>query len=244
VEERYGLFQTIHSTDVRRNQALGADAWEIPPNERFVHARSAKYSGSRVVWSRVVPTRNSSRRRPIAIAIVSFIFLASIIGWLHLRVDSSHGTASSRKQRSPPNRAFPADSSFASKVILWLRLKDGVNDTSLLYAAADDVEKRLDPSLHQPRASSAEGKPMRLMKRFRCWDYAGELLVRMILPNLESGHPSRCLEKTDAGDLNQLTQLQGSFFQPILRKDPLGVSDRILGRLYALDQRRGLQKWM
>lgn len=172
-----------------------------------------------------------SKRIWVAAGIVAIIAI-SVAGWMRLRVDSSLEPLLPEHSEARQTVLFLRDSSFASKVILWFRLRDS-GSISDLYQAADLAEKELDPTLirrviHPPQEADAMDDAIGLLDR------AGELLNADDLKELENATAPDALRKRMRECFMQLARPEGSFMQQIIRKDPLGVSSRILARLYAL----------
>ncbi|HWE04096.1 MAG TPA: MMPL family transporter [Tepidisphaeraceae bacterium] len=161
----------------------------------------------------------------------------SVGGWFRLRIDSSLEPLLPENSDARQTVLFLRDSSFASKIVLWFRLR-GDGDVSELYAAADEAEKHLDPKLikrviHPPRDAAAVDQVFGLL------DDAGELLNASDLSEVEKATAPDALRKRMRECYMQLLRPEGSFMQRILRKDPLGVTSRILSRLYALSKGMG-----
>ena len=134
---------------------------------------------------------------------------------------------------------FFRDSTFADKAILWFRLK-GPGTTADLYAAADATEKQLDPHLidrviKPPNQSTAIDAALGLL------DHAGELLHESDFADLEKAVTPDALKKRMRECYLELVKPEGSFYQPFIRADPLGVGSRILSRLYALSKGLGFR---
>jgi len=172
-----------------------------------------------------------SKRIWVAVGMVAVVAI-SVAGWTRLRVDSSLEPLLPEHSEARQTVLFLRDSSFASKVILWFRLRDN-GSVSDLYAAADEAEKRLDPKLirrviHPPQEGDAMDDVFGLLDR------AGELLNPQDLVAVEKATAPPALRQRMRECFMQLARPEGSFMQQIIRKDPLGVSSRILSRLYAL----------
>jgi predicted exporter len=167
-----------------------------------------------------------------AIAAVLVVALAAAAGWKHLHVDSSLEPLLPENSEARRTVLFFRDSSFASKAVLWFRLT-GDAPESVLFDAADKAEKQLDPQLVKqvikpPQEADAMEQAMSLLDR------APELLNQQDLDELEAALKADALKKRMRELYVQLTRPEGSFMQTIIRKDPLGISSRILGRLYSL----------
>ena len=170
-------------------------------------------------------------KRWMAIFILAAV-LVSVAGWLRLRLDSSLEPLLPENSEARQTILFLRDSSFADKAILWFRLR-GDGSVSDLYAAADATEKRLDPHLiknviHPPAESNALDEMLSLL------DNADELLNANDLQDIKKGITPVALGKRMRECYLQLIKPQGSFMTIITRRDPLGVSSRILSRLSAL----------
>jgi predicted exporter len=171
------------------------------------------------------------------VPVIVLLIALSIGGWFRLRVDSSLEPLLPEKSEARQTVLFLRDSSFASKIILWFRLR-GDGDLSQLYAAADDVEKHLDPSLikrvvHPPQEADAVDQVLGLL------DHAGELLNQKDLAEVEQSTMPAALSKRLRECYLQLLRPEGSFMQNLMRKDPLGINTRIINRLYSLSQGMG-----
>src|SRR5579859_4165985 len=79
---------------------------------------------------------------PVALAVA----LVALLGWRHLRIDRSLEPLLPENSEARRAVLFFQDSSFASKAVLWLRLKGDAPVTDL-FDAADKAEKQLDPTL-------------------------------------------------------------------------------------------------
>jgi predicted exporter len=163
---------------------------------------------------------------------VLVVGVLSVCGWFRLHIDSSLEPLLPEKSEARRTVLFLRDSSFAAKAVLWFRLRDG-GSTSDLIAAADETEKKLDPTLisrviHPPGEADALDQAIALM------DHAGELLNANDMAELEKATAPDALRKRMRDIYLQLLKPEGSFFQPVIRRDPLGVEARILQRLLAL----------
>jgi uncharacterized protein len=170
-------------------------------------------------------------KRWVAICILAAV-VVSCAGWLRLKMDSSLEPLLPENSSARQTILFLRDSSFADKAVLWFRLREGA-PVSDLYAAADATEKRLDPRLiksviHPPAEANM------LDEAFALLDNAGELLNAGDLNDLEKATSPDALRKRMRECYLQLVEPQGSFTMMITRRDPLGVSSRILSRLSAL----------
>jgi predicted exporter len=175
-----------------------------------------------------------ARRSPRIAILIGLLAVAAISawGWKRLSVDSTLVPLLPDHSEAKQAVLFLGNSSFASKAILWFRLR-GDGTPSDLYAAADEAEKRLDRKLirrviHPPAEGDAMEDVFGLLGR------AGELLNREDLAEVEKATEPPALRKRMRECFMQLARPEGSFMQQIIRKDPLGVSSRILNRLYAL----------
>ncbi len=177
--------------------------------------------------------------------IVVCILVAAAIsaaGWMRLRIDSSLVPLLPQHSQARQTVLFFRDSSFADKVVLWFRLT-GSGTLSDLIAAADAAEKRLDPKLisqvvQAPRPADAVDQAVALLDR------AGELLDEKDLADLAAATGPDALKKRMRECYMQLVQPQGSFVEQIIRRDPLGISSRILSRLFALTNGLGYRMEM
>jgi predicted exporter len=156
----------------------------------------------------------------------------SAAGWMRLRMDNSLETLLPQHSPARQTLLFLRDSSFATKAILWFRLR-GNGSVSDLYAAADETEKRLDPQLikrviHPPAAANALDEAMGLL------DDAGELLNERDLSDIQAATAPDALKKRMRECYMQLVKPESSFVSQIMRRDPLGVNARILSRMLAL----------
>ena len=109
-----------------------------------------------------------------------------------------------------------------------------------LYAAADATEKRLDPKLitgvmRPPDEASSLDEVVGLL------DDAGELLGEKDLKDVEKAAEPDALKKRMREIYLQLVTPQGGFMTDIVRRDPLGVSTRILSRLSTLRDGMGFK---
>ena len=159
------------------------------------------------------------------------LIVASIAGFCRLRIDSSLEPLLPEKSEARRTVLFLRDSSFAAKAVLWFRLT-GPGSTTDLIAAAEKIEKRADPTLvkviNPPREADAFDQAFALM------DHAGELLNQNDLVELDEATAPDALNKRMREVYLQLTKPEGSFMVPMIRRDPLGISSRILTRLLAL----------
>jgi predicted exporter len=165
--------------------------------------------------------------------------LISAAGWVRIRFDNSLEPLLPQNSEARETILFFRDSSFASKAILWFRLR-GDGSPEDLYAAADKIEKHLDPTLIKqvlkpPTESSALDEVMGML------DDAGELLNADDLVDIKKAISPPALAKRMRELYLQLVEPQGSFMTGIMQRDPLGVSTRILGRLSALQSALGFK---
>jgi uncharacterized protein len=179
-----------------------------------------------------------TRRRWTAICVLA-VAAVSAVGWLRLRIDSSLEPLLPEHNQARQTVLFLRDSTFADRAILWFRLTGG-GSLSDLIAAADATEKRLDPRLitrviHPPTQSSAIDQAIGLL------DHAGELLDQNDLADLQKAAQPDALRKRLRDVYMQLARPEGAFLQQIIRRDPLGISTRILSRLYALTNGLGFR---
>jgi uncharacterized protein len=177
-----------------------------------------------------------SRGKWMAICIFA-LAAVSAAGWLRLRVDSSLEPLLPEDSQARQTVLFLRDSSFAANAVLWFRLTGGGNVSDLI-AAADATEKQIDPHLiarvvRPPSESSAVDQAIGLL------DHAGELLDQNDLADLQQTTMPAALKKRMREVYVQLVKPEGAFLQQIIRRDPLGVSTRILSRLLALSKGLG-----
>jgi predicted exporter len=181
---------------------------------------------------------NVGRSRGKWMVICIFALAAvSAVGWLRLRIDSSLEPLLPENSQARQTVLFLRDSSFAANAVLWFRLA-GDGTVADLIAAADATEKRLDSHLiarviRAPSESSAVDQAIGLL------DHAGELLNQDDLADLQNTTTPAALKKRMREVYVQLVKPEGAFLQQIIRRDPLGVSTRILSRLYALSKGLG-----
>jgi predicted exporter len=174
---------------------------------------------------------SANRKRWMAVCILAAVAI-SAAGWMRLRMDNSLEALLPQNSPARQTLLFLRDSSFATKAILWFRLR-GNGKVSDLYAAADEAEKRLDPQLikgviHPPAAANALDEAMGLL------DDAGELLNEDDLSDIQAATAPDTLRKRMRECYMQLVKPQSSFMVQIMRRDPLGVNERILSRMLAL----------
>ena len=167
----------------------------------------------------------------MGICIVAAVAI-SAAGWMRLRLDNSLETLLPQNSPARQTILFLRDSSFATKAILWFRLRRN-GTVADLYAAADETEKRLDPQLIKgvikpPAAANALDEAMGLL------DDAGELLNERDLSDIQAATAPDALKKRMRECYVQLVKPESSFVSQIMRRDPLGVNARILSRMLAL----------
>jgi predicted exporter len=173
------------------------------------------------------------------VPVMILLAVLSAAGWFRLRVDSTIEPLLPEKSEARRTFTFLNNSSFASTFLLWFRLGDqGTVDQ--LYAAADNVEKNLDPKLvkqvmHPPQEADAVDQMMGLL------DQAGQLLNADDLKQVEQLTQPGALSKRMHDCYMQLLRPEGSFMQEMFRKDPLGTNARILGRLAELKEGMGFR---
>lgn len=172
-------------------------------------------------------------------AIILLLIIGSIAGYFRLRVDTTLEPMLPASSDARGAYAFLNHSSLASRFFVWIRLTD-TGKPDQLFAAADDVEKHLDPELvtgvmHPPAESDAMDKAVGLL------DHAGELLDENGQKDLENLTTLPALKKRMHDCYMQLLQPQGSFMQSMMRHDPLGISQQILGPLLNLTKGMGFQ---
>jgi uncharacterized protein len=172
------------------------------------------------------------------ILITAALTILAVIGWARVRIDTSVEPMLSKSNPARQTLAFLKDSSFASKVVLWFRLTGEGGTTAELYAAADAAEKKLDPKLiarviRPPHEADALEEVLGLL------DHAGELLTAKDMAELDQLSSRAALDKRMRECYLELLKPQGSMMQAVMRRDPLGVSTRILARFYELSQGMG-----
>ncbi|MGA2443560.1 MAG: MMPL family transporter, partial [Tepidisphaeraceae bacterium] len=175
---------------------------------------------------------SSAHRNQWTVICIVVAVAISAAGWMRLRMDNSLETLLPQHSPARQTLLFLRDSSFATKAILWFRLR-GNGSVSDLYAAADETEKRLDPQLikrviHPPAAANALDEAMGLL------DDAGELLNERDLSDIQAATAPDALKKRMRECYMQLVKPESSFVSQIMRRDPLGVNARILSRMLAL----------
>jgi predicted exporter len=173
-----------------------------------------------------------SRGRWLAI-LIGLGVLISAAGWLRLRVDNSLEPLLPENSDARQTILFLRDSSFADKAVLWFRLRDPGAPVADLFVAEDATEKRLDRRLirqviHPPEEAGIMDEAMTLL------DDAGQLLDQNDLKDVEAMTSPAALQKRMRAFYLQLVEPQSSFTSAIARRDPLGVSARILSRLLVL----------
>jgi predicted exporter len=183
--------------------------------------------------------RVRTRKRWMLIGIALAV-IVSATGWARLKFDNSLEPLLPERSEARQTILFFRDSSFASKAILWFRLRGDSGSLADLYAAADATEKRLDPHLikrviRAPDESSALDEIVGLL------DDAGELLNESDLTDIEKATRPDALKKRMRELYIQLVAPQGGFMTQITRRDPLGVSARILARLDSLRKGMGFK---
>lgn len=167
---------------------------------------------------------------------IAVLLVLSIIGWSQVRVDSSLEPLLPGTSDANSMLAFLRDSTFSTKAVLWLRVADekqndnAADDLALLYDAANQIEKKLDPALvkgvmRPPAEADAIEEALGLL------DHVGELLNEEQLAEIESKLTPESLKKRMRENYMQLMKPEGMFFQSIIRKDPLGISTVALTRL-------------
>jgi uncharacterized protein len=182
------------------------------------------------------PSQGPPNRKGIVVCIVAVIVL-SVIGWLRLRIDTSLEPMLPESHEARKTLAFMRDSSFASKAVLWFRLTDKGTPEEL-FAAADATEKNLDSKLisrviRPPRGADALEELLGIL------DHAGELLTPEEMAQLDPLTTPESLDKRLRECYMQLLKPEGTFMQPVIRRDPLGLGTQILGRLRNLAQGMG-----
>ena len=168
------------------------------------------------------------------------ILLAAVVsaaGWLRLRADSSLVPLLPEHSQARQTILFLKDSSFASKAVLWFRLT-GSGSISDLVAAANAVEQHLDHSLIN-RVITPPNEADAMTQALGLLDDADELLDEKDLADLEKATLPDALAKRMRECYLQLIKPEGAFFGQLIRRDPLGVSTRILSRLYPLSKSLG-----
>lgn len=185
------------------------------------------------------PPAPGDGRRPWMIPVMILLAILSTAGWFRLRVDSTIEPLLGEKSEARQTFSFLNNSSFASTFVLWFRLR-GNGTTDQLFAAADDVEKHLDPQLvkgviHPPQEADAVDQMMGLLNQ------AGELLNAEDLKEVEQTTQPDALRKRMHDCYMQLLRPEGSFMQEMFRKDPLGTNARILARVSELSKGMGFR---
>ncbi len=186
----------------------------------------------------VDPTPPASRaRRKLLILCVLMLAGLSLAGWLRLRVNSGLEPLLPENSAARKSILFLRDSSFAARAVLWFQLKEGGSEADL-YAAANEVEKRIDRTLINrivtpPREGDAVDEVMGLL------DHAGQLLGEKDLQQIARTMELDALAKRMRANYLQLVKPEGAFFLGVIRKDPLGVNTQVLGRLLALTSGMG-----
>ena len=180
----------------------------------------------------------SGRRSKWILFCVVVVVVISILGWVRLRIDSSLEPLLPEHSQARQTVLFLRDSSFAAKAILWFRLTGDGGTTADLIQAADDVQKRIDPKLikrviQPPAEAGALDEVLILL------DDAGELLNQEDMAAVAKATEPDALRKRMKECYLQLARPEGSFFQQIMRRDPLGVSTRVLDRLLGLTKGLG-----
>jgi len=182
----------------------------------------------------------ASAARPTKKWLLLCVLLAVIVsaaGWLRLRPDTSLVPLLPEHSQARQTILFLKDSSFASKAVLWFRLT-GNGSTSDLIAAANTVEQHLDHSLIT-RVISPPNEADAMTQALGLLDDADELLDEKDLADLEKAAAPDALAKRMRECYLQLIKPEGAFFGQLIRRDPLGVSTRILSRLYPLSKSLG-----
>lgn len=179
------------------------------------------------------------RRPRWMLPVVMLLVALSTAGWFRLHVDTSLEPLLPENSDARQTVLFLRDSSFASKFVLWFRLT-GDAPVSRLFAAADDAEKHLDRTLvkrviHPPQEADAVDQAMGLL------DHAGELLNAEDFTEVEKATTPTAVAKRVRECYLQLLRPEGSFMQTIMRRDPLGISQRILDRLLSLTKGMGFK---
>lgn len=161
----------------------------------------------------------------------------SVVGWTGIRFDSSLEPLLPEGSEARKTVVFLRNAKFADKAVLWFQARDPATMEQLI-SAARQVEGRLDPTLikrviRPPRESEALGEIVGLLDR------AGELLGEGDLSELEKNMAPEAVRQRMRQCYMQLAKPEGAFMQRIIRRDPLGVSVRILERLFTLSQAAG-----
>lgn len=167
-------------------------------------------------------------------SIVAALVALSVIGWWRIGFTSSMEMMLPRHSEARETLDFLRDTKFASKAILWFRLSpDGTEDE--LFAAANREIARMDPKLIQrvirpPRQADAMGMVTDLLR------YQGDLVDTS---GLDAAMRPEALKKRMRELYVQMVKPSGSFMEGVARRDPLGISNDLLGRLYALSKSLG-----
>jgi len=177
------------------------------------------------------------RRAKLCGWILAALAAVSAVGWIGIRFDSSLELLLPEGSEALRTVVFLRNANFADKAVLWFQARDQATMEQLV-AAARQAESRLDPTLikrviRPPGESEAWGEIAGLLDR------AGELLGEGDLSELEKAMAPESLRRRMRQCYMQLAKPEGAFMQRIIRRDPLGVSVRILERLFALSQASG-----
>lgn len=177
------------------------------------------------------------RRARLCGWMLAALAVVSIVGWTGIRFDSSLEVLLPEGSEARKTIVFLSNANFADKAVLWFRASDQATMEQLI-SAARQVEGRLDPTLikrviRPPRKSEALGEIIGLLDR------AGELLGEEDLSDLEDAMAPESVRRRMRQHYMQLAKPEGAFMQRIIRRDPLGVSTRILERLLALSGAAG-----
>jgi len=181
----------------------------------------------------------AKRPRKRWILSIAFILVAlSIAGFFRLQIDSSLEPLLPQDSEARQTIVFLRDSTFASKALLWFKLTDDNATTAQLIAAAEDVKRKLDPSLIS-RVIAPPGEANAMDEILGLIEHAGELLNQQDLNELSGLTTPESLKKRMRENYLQLTKLEGSFMMGVIRRDPLGMNARVLGRLKSLSDSMG-----
>lgn len=177
------------------------------------------------------------RRAKICGWMLAALAAVSIVGWIGIRFDSSLEPLLPEGSEARKTIVFLRNANFADKAVLWFQARDQTTMEQLI-SAARQLESRLDPTLikrviRPPRESEALGEIVGLL------DHAGELLGEGDLSEVEKAMTPESLRQRMRQCYMQLAKPEGAFMQRIIRRDPLGVSVRILERLFTLSQATG-----
>ncbi|MHC4695173.1 MAG: MMPL family transporter [Planctomycetota bacterium] len=179
------------------------------------------------------------RRAKLCGWMLAVLVAVSTVGWTGIRFDSSLEVLLPEGSEARKTVVFLRNANFAEKAVLWFQASDRATMEQLI-SAARQVESWLDPTLikrviHPPRESEALGEIVGLLDR------AGELLSEEDLSELEKAMAPESVRRRMRQHYMQLAKPEGAFMQRIIRRDPLGVSTRILERFFTLSEAAGFR---